>query len=100
MISIPFDKANISLICEVDEQWPFVGKEKNRRWLWYAWESRYKRIIAHAFGGCNTDALRSLLKPFDISFFLPMTSALTQKNYQGKGMLWAKGSLNELSEPI
>ncbi|ELM6648790.1 IS1 family transposase [Vibrio vulnificus] len=70
--SIPFDKANISLICEVDEQWSFVGKKKNRRWLWYAWEPRYKRIIAHAFGKRNTDALRSLLtllKPFDISFF-------------------------------
>ncbi len=28
--SIPFDKANISLIYEVDEQWSFVGKKKNR----------------------------------------------------------------------
>ncbi|HHP0494763.1 IS1 family transposase [Vibrio harveyi] len=70
--SIPFDRANISLICEIDEQWSFVGKKKNRRWLWYAWEARYKRIIAHAFGKRNTDALRSLLtllKQFDISFF-------------------------------
>jgi insertion element IS1 protein InsB len=70
--SIPFDRANITLICEVDEQWSFVGNKKNRRWLWYAWEPRYKRIIAHAFGKRNTDALRALLallKPFDISFF-------------------------------
>ncbi|EHK2862681.1 IS1 family transposase [Vibrio parahaemolyticus] len=70
--SIPFDKANIELICEVDEQWSFVSNKKNRRWLWYAWEPRYKRIIAHTFGKRNTDALRALLtllKPFDISFF-------------------------------
>nr|AKN39890.1 Mobile element protein [Vibrio tasmaniensis] len=26
-------------ICEVDEQWSFVGNKKNRRWLWYALES-------------------------------------------------------------
>ncbi|MEI8670730.1 IS1 family transposase [Vibrio sp. SA48] len=72
MTAIPFDKANISLICKVDEQWSFVGKKKNHRWLWYAWEPRYKCIIVHAFGSCNTDVLRSLLallKPFDISFF-------------------------------
>ncbi|MDP2543804.1 IS1 family transposase [Photobacterium damselae subsp. piscicida] len=24
-------------MCEVDEQWSFVGKKKNQRWLWYAW---------------------------------------------------------------
>ncbi|CAK3975839.1 insertion element IS1 protein InsB [Vibrio crassostreae] len=47
-------------------------KQKNRRWLWYALEPGYKRIIAHAFGKRNTDELRALLallKPFDISFF-------------------------------
>ncbi len=72
MTSIPFAQANITLICEVDEQWSFVRTKKNRRWLWYAWEPRYKRIIAHAFGQRNTDALRlllALLKPFDINFF-------------------------------
>ncbi|EPM5584767.1 IS1 family transposase [Vibrio vulnificus] len=34
---MPFDQANIDLICEVDEQWSYVGNKKNRRWLWYAW---------------------------------------------------------------
>ncbi len=49
-----------------------MNNKKNCRWLWYAWEPRYKRIIAHAFGKRNTDTLRALLvllKPFDISFF-------------------------------
>ncbi len=31
--TIPFDLAHIELICEVDEQWSFVGKKKNQRWL-------------------------------------------------------------------
>ncbi|CDH04829.1 transposase (fragment) [Xenorhabdus bovienii str. oregonense] len=30
--------------------WSFVGNKKCQRWLWYAWEPRLKRIIAHAFG--------------------------------------------------
>ncbi|MGR5377210.1 IS1 family transposase [Vibrio harveyi] len=70
--SIPFDRENITLICEVDEQWSFVGNKKNHRWLWYTWEPRYKLIIAHAFGKHNMDALRTLLallKPFNLSFF-------------------------------
>lgn len=45
-------------------QWSFVDNKKNRRWLWYTWEPRYKRIIAHAFGKRNTNALRELLASF------------------------------------
>ncbi|KPD63823.1 transposase, partial [Yersinia pestis subsp. microtus bv. Talassica] len=30
--------------------WSFVGNKKQQRWLWYAWEPRLKRIIAHIFG--------------------------------------------------
>ncbi|MEZ8193076.1 IS1 family transposase [Vibrio splendidus] len=70
--TIPFDIANIELICEVDEQWSFVGNKKNQRWLWYAWEPRYKRIIAHAFGKRDTEAfnqLQRLLSKFTIPFY-------------------------------
>ena len=70
--TIPFDLANIELICGVDEQWSFVGKKKNQRWLWYAWEPRYKRVIAHAFGKRDTDAfkeLQRLLSKFTIPFY-------------------------------
>ena len=49
------------MICEVDEQWSFVGNKKNRRWLWYAWEPRYKRVIAHAFGKRNAETMEQLL---------------------------------------
>ncbi|WP_346267112.1 IS1 family transposase [Pectobacterium brasiliense] len=33
--------------------WSFVGNKKQLRWLWYAWESRLKLVIAHAFGRRN-----------------------------------------------
>ena len=72
MTNLPFAQLDIELICEVDEQWSFVGNKKNRRWLWYAWEPRYKRIIAHAFGKRNNETLAqllSLLSPFEIGIY-------------------------------
>ena len=56
----------------MDEQWSFVGSKKTQRWLWYAWEPRFKRIIAHTFGKRDSEAFRELLKllkPFTIRFF-------------------------------
>ena len=49
-----------------------MGNKKNQRWLWYAWEPRFKRIVAHAFGKRNSQAfkrLKSLLAPFTVNFF-------------------------------
>ncbi|EDU61849.1 IS1 family transposase [Providencia stuartii] len=30
-----------------------MTNKKQQRWLWYAWEPRLKRIIAHTFGRRN-----------------------------------------------
>ncbi|MGQ5487184.1 IS1 family transposase, partial [Photobacterium damselae subsp. piscicida] len=49
--------AHIELICEVDEQWSFVGKKKNQRWLWYAWEPE------------TFHKLQRLLLPFTIPIY-------------------------------
>ena len=60
------------MICEVDEQWSFVRKKSHKRWLWYAWEPRYRRILAHAFGDRSQhtlDILLTLLTPFSVTFF-------------------------------
>ena len=56
----------------MDEQWSFVGHKKNQRWLWYAWEPRFKRIIAHAFGRRSEETLKKLLKllePYQFEFY-------------------------------
>ncbi|MDD7804158.1 MAG: IS1 family transposase [Endozoicomonas sp. (ex Botrylloides leachii)] len=53
----------------MDEQWSFVGSKKNQRWLWYAWELRFKRIIAHAFGRRTDATLKNLLKPYRFKFY-------------------------------
>ncbi len=42
--------------------WSFVGNKKCQRWLWYAWEPRLKRIIAHTFGARSKKTLKKLLK--------------------------------------
>ncbi|MGF7484006.1 IS1 family transposase [Providencia sp. SP181] len=59
--SLRLDNLHIELLCEVDEQWSFVANKKQQRWLWYAWEPRLKRIIAHTFGRRNKRTLRQLL---------------------------------------
>jgi insertion element IS1 protein InsB len=50
------------ILCEVDEQWSFVGSKRCPYWLWYAWDPIGKRIVAHAFGRRNRQTLRTLLK--------------------------------------
>ncbi|MGF7483996.1 IS1 family transposase [Providencia sp. SP181] len=59
--SLRLDNLHIELLCEVDELWSFVANKKQQRWLWYAWEPRLKRIIAHTFGRRNKKTLRQLL---------------------------------------
>ncbi len=70
--SLPLDNLHIELLCEVDEQWSFVANKKQQRWLWYAWEPRLKRIIAHTFGRRNKKTLRqllALLSRFNVAFW-------------------------------
>lgn len=52
--------------------WSFVGNKKRQRWLWYAWEPRLKRIIAHVFGSRSKKTLCKLLKllsGFSVAFW-------------------------------
>lgn len=61
----------MALICELDEQWSFVKNKRHRHWLWYAFDTKRKRVVAHTFGP-RTDAtcrqLLALLSPFQIGF--------------------------------
>jgi insertion element IS1 protein InsB len=52
--------------------WSFVGNKTQQRWLWYAWEPRLKRIVAHAFGRRSKKTFRKLLKlleGFNVAFW-------------------------------
>ncbi len=35
---------------EVDEQWSYVGKKSNQRWLWYAVDHVTNEVLAFVFG--------------------------------------------------
>ncbi len=34
--SLPFENVRIEILCEMYEQWSFVGNKKNQKWLFYA----------------------------------------------------------------
>ncbi len=63
--TLPPDNPLIQLICEVDEMWSFVGNKKQQRWLWYAWEPRFKRI---AGPGKRFAELLKLVSGFNVTF--------------------------------
>ncbi|MEZ5452561.1 MAG: IS1 family transposase [Thiothrix sp.] len=66
------DKAGIELVCEMDEQWSYVGKKSQQRWLWYAWSPHLKRVFAYALGSRGDDTLKILLdrvKGFNFRLF-------------------------------
>ena len=45
----------------MDEQLSYVGSKKKQRWLFYAWEPRFKKILAHVFGSRTHQTLEKLL---------------------------------------
>ncbi len=62
---------DVALICELDEQWAYVGNKQHQHWLWYAFDTKRKRVVAYTFGPRNDETclrLLSLLSPFQIGF--------------------------------
>lgn len=61
--------ADVALICELDEQWSFVGSKTQQHWLWYAYNTKTGGVLAYTFGPRNDETCRellSLLTPFSI----------------------------------
>lgn len=80
--------------------WSFVGNKKQQRWLWYAWEPRLKRIIAHAFGARSKKTLRKLLgllSGFNIAFWSTDNSSAYEL-LPGKNHITGKLYTSALSE--
>ncbi|MBO1928617.1 IS1 family transposase [Providencia rettgeri] len=56
-----------------------MTSKKQQRWLWYAWEPRLKRIIAHTFSRRNKRTLcqlPALLSRFNVTFDAQISSVL------------------------
>ena len=55
---------------ELDEQWSYVGKKSNPRWLWYAIDHATNTVLAYTFGRRQDEVfkeLKDLLKPLKIA---------------------------------
>ncbi len=69
---IPLD-VRLEFVCEeaeVEEQWSFIGKKSNQRWLWHAVDHVTNTVIAYVFGKRKDDVFKepkALLTPFNIS---------------------------------
>lgn len=53
--------ADIALICELDEQWSFVGSKTRQHWLWYAYNTKNGGVVAYTFGPRTDETCRELL---------------------------------------
>ena len=54
---------------EIDEQWSFVSKKKQPRWLWHAIDHTNGKILAYVLGRRKDNTflrLKKLLEPFNI----------------------------------
>ena len=59
----------MALICELDEQWSFVGSIVRQHWLWYAYNTKTGGVLAYTFGPRTDETCRellALLTPFNI----------------------------------
>ncbi|WP_134801625.1 IS1-like element IS1N family transposase [Shigella dysenteriae] len=67
--SSPVAHADVALICELDEQWSFVGSKARQHWLWYAYNTKTGGGLAYTFGPRTDETCRellALLTPFNI----------------------------------
>ena len=68
---------------EVDEQWSYVQKKSNQRWLWLAIHHGSRVVLAYTFGDRTDDVfleLRGLLEPFGITVFYTDAWGAYQRN--------------------
>ena len=59
----------MALICELDEQWSYVGSKARQHWLWYAYNTKTGGVPAYTFGPRTDQTCRellALLTPFNI----------------------------------
>ena len=60
-LSTPVAHADVALICELDEQWSFVGSKARQHWLWYAYNTKTGGVLAYTFGPRTDETCRELL---------------------------------------
>ncbi len=68
---------------EIDEQWSFVGKKSNQRWMWHAIDHSSNTVIAYVLGKRTDKAfkeLQTLLEPLGIKKYYTDDWGAYQRN--------------------
>ena len=58
-------KATLVIRVEADEQWSYVQKKRNRRWLWWVQDHDTGQVVAFVFGRRTNATFRRLLSLLD-----------------------------------
>ena len=62
----------LPIALELDEQWSFVGRKSNQRWLWMAINHYPSVVLAYTFGSRTHEVckeLTHLLAPFNVTAY-------------------------------
>ena len=79
---------HVGLACqeaEIDEQWSYVSKKSNQRWLWHAVDHATNTVLAYVFGRRKDEVfkkLKKLLEPFGIKKFYTDDWGAYERNNQ------------------
>ncbi|EJW0610013.1 IS1 family transposase, partial [Escherichia coli] len=60
--SSPVAHADVALICELDEQWGYVGSKARQHWLWYAYNTKTGGVLAYTFAPRTAQTCREVPK--------------------------------------
>ena len=55
--------SDVIVCAEMDEQWGYVGAKSRQRWLFYAYDSLRKTVVAHVFGERTMATLGASYEP-------------------------------------
>ncbi len=78
---------------ELDEQWSFVQKKSNQRWLWVAIDHATGVVLAYVFGKRKDNVfkqLKAMLEPFGIKRFYTDDWGAYDRNIDKKSIKWVK----------
>ena len=71
----------------MDEQWGYVGAKSRQRWLFYAYDSIRRAVVAHVFGErtmATLERLLSLLSVFDVVVWMTDGWPMYESRLKGK----------------
>lgn len=84
-------------IIELDEQWSYVGNKKNQQWLWLAFHSATRQVLAMHVGKRDKRSAEALLSklPEDLKkkpSFIRISSQSTTKSFLSTSTMQLKSS--------